>query len=68
MLYLTDFDFQFLSAFQVLLSSEAWFPPSRASISSTAGLDYERLTVTGPVIGATTLSYDMNQPSVCNSL
>jgi len=48
---------------KVLLSSEAWFPPSRASISSTAGLDYERLTVAGPVIGATTLSYDMNQPS-----
>ena len=61
------FDLQFLSAFQILLSSRAWFPPSRASISSTAGLDYERLTVAGPVIGATTLSYNANQPSVCNN-
>lgn len=60
------YDWNIFSSFQVLVSSQVWFPPSRASVSSTAGLDFERLTLLGPVLGTTTLSYNTDQPSVGN--
>eukprot|EP00794_Sanderia_malayensis_P017494 gene17494-19244_t len=47
----------------VLVSSESWLRPIQSSASSTAGLDFERSTLIGPLLGVTTLSYDRNKPS-----
>eukprot|EP00795_Rhopilema_esculentum_P013455 gene13455-4330_t len=48
---------------KILVYCESWFPPSRAAMSSTAGLDYERMTLMGPILGTTTISYNPAQPS-----